>query len=236
MEAKKETHWYAFYVRMHHEKKTAEKLEMLKVVHFLPIQEVIRQWSDRKKKIKQVVIPMLIFICTDEKGRIELLQNLPSLTGCLIDPATRRPAIIRNEEMEKFKFMLDFSDETIRFQSEPLAPGEKVEVIKGSLKGLQGELVELEDHSQVMIRIEHLGYATVEIPVGYVKNYRKEQQDKKRREIATYNFPPFFYWKNTSSRRVLFSSSISVNLSLQGSKSPGISNVSSGEYPNVLSA
>lgn len=71
--------------------------------------------------------------------------------------------------MEKFKFMLDFSDETIRFQSEPLAPGEKVEVIKGSLKGLQGELVELEDHSQVMIRIEHLGYATVEIPVGYVK-------------------------------------------------------------------
>lgn len=81
---------------------------MLKVVHFLPIQEVIRQWSDRKKKIKQVVIPMLIFICTDEKGRIELLQNLPSLTGCLIDPATRRPAIIRNEEMEKFKFMLDF--------------------------------------------------------------------------------------------------------------------------------
>lgn len=142
---------------------------MLKVVHFLPIQEVIRQWSDRKKKIKQVVIPMLIFICTDEKGRIELLQNLPSLTGCLIDPATRRPAIIRNEEMEKFKFMLDFSDETIRFQSEPLAPGEKVEVIKGSLKGLQGELVELEDHSQVMIRIEHLGYATVEIPVGYVK-------------------------------------------------------------------
>lgn len=169
MEARKETHWYAFYVRMHHEKKTAEKLEILKVVHFLPIQEVIRQWSDRKKKIKQVVIPMLIFICTDEKGRIELLQNLPSLTGCLIDPATRRPAIIRNEEMEKFKFMLDFSDETIRFQSEPLAPGEKVEVIKGSLKGLQGELVELEEHSQVMIRIEHLGYATVEVPVGYVK-------------------------------------------------------------------
>lgn len=169
MEARKETHWYAFYVRMHHEKETAEKLEILKVVHFLPIQEVIRQWSDRKKKIKQVVIPMLIFICTDEKGRIELLQNLPSLTGCLIDPATRRPAIIRNEEMEKFKFMLDFSDETIRFQSEPLAPGEKVEVIKGSLKGLQGELVELEEHSQVMIRIEHLGYATVEIPVGYVK-------------------------------------------------------------------
>ena len=130
---------------------------------------MVRQWSDRKKKIKQVVIPMLIFICTDEKGRIELLQNFPSLTGCLIDPATRRPAIIRDKEMEQFKFMLDYSEETVRFQNEPLAPGEQVEVIKGSLKGLQGELVEIGGHSQVMIRIDHLGYATVEIPVGYVK-------------------------------------------------------------------
>lgn len=169
MEEKRERHWYAFYVRMHHEKKTAEKLEMLHVEHFLPIQEVVRQWSDRKKKIKQVVIPMLIFICTDEKGRIELLQNFPSLTGCLIDPATRRPAIIRDKEMEQFKFMLDYSEETVRFQNEPLAPGEQVEVIKGSLKGLQGELVEIGGRSQVMIRIDHLGYATVEIPVGYVK-------------------------------------------------------------------
>lgn len=169
MEEKIERHWYAFYVRMHHEKKTAEKLEMLHVEHFLPIQEVVRQWSDRKKKIKQVVIPMLIFICTDEKGRIELLQNFPSLTGCLIDPVTRRPAIIRDKEMEQFKFMLDYSEETVRFQNEPLAPGEQVEAIKGSLKGLQGELVEIGGHSQVMIRIDHLGYATVEIPVGYVK-------------------------------------------------------------------
>ena len=171
MEEKIERHWYAFYVRMHHEKKTAEKLEMLHVEHFLPIQEVVRQWSDRKKKIKQVVIPMLIFICTDEKGRIELLQNFPSLTGCLIDPATRRPAIIRDKEMEQFKFMLDYSEETVRFQNEPLAPGSCM----------------LEKQLPAVL----------------------------------------CYWKNTSSRRVVFSSSISVRRSLQGSKSPGISKVSS---------
>lgn len=169
MEAKTEVHWYAFYVRMHHEKKTAEKLKMMGVTHFLPVQEVVRQWSDRKKRIRQVVIPMLIFIRTDEKGRLTLLQNLQSLTGCLIDPATRRPAVIRDEEMERFKFMLDYSEETIHFQSELLAPGEKVEVIKGALNGLQGELVELGGHSQVMIRIDHLGYAIVEIPAGYVR-------------------------------------------------------------------
>lgn len=45
-----EIHWYALYVRMHHEKKTAEKFRALGIEHFLPVQEVIRQWSDRKKK------------------------------------------------------------------------------------------------------------------------------------------------------------------------------------------
>lgn len=169
METKKEAHWYAFYVRMHHEKKTAEKLGAYGITHFLPIQEVVRQWSDRKKKIQQVVIPMLIFIRTDEKQRVELLQRIPSLTGCLIDPGTHRPALIRDEEMDRFRFMLDYSENAVRFQHEPLAPGEKVEVIKGPLQSLQGELVELEGHSQVVLRIDHLGYATVEIPVGYVR-------------------------------------------------------------------
>ena len=143
---------------------------MLHVEHFLPIQEVVRQWSDRKKENQAGRNSDVDFLSAQmKKGRIELLQNFPSLTGCLIDPATRRPAIIRDKEMEQFKFMLDYSEETVRFQNEPLAPGEQVEVIKGSLKGLQGELVEIGGHSQVMIRIDHLGYATVEIPVGYVK-------------------------------------------------------------------
>ena len=63
MEEKIERHWYAFYVRMHHEKKTAEKLEMLHVEHFLPIQEVVRQWSDRKKRKRCVPMQRVSVVC-----------------------------------------------------------------------------------------------------------------------------------------------------------------------------
>lgn len=98
-----------------------------------------------------------------------IASKLSVIDGMPDRPCYQTAGIIRNEEMEQFKFMLDYSEETVRFQNEPLAPGEKVEVIKGPLKGLQGELVELAGHSEVMIRIDHLGYATVEIPVGYVK-------------------------------------------------------------------
>lgn len=164
-----EIHWYALYVRMHHEKKTAEKFRALGIEHFLPVQEVIRQWSDRKKKMTIVVIPMLIFVHITEKQRIKILKEIPSVTGTLIDRSTRKPAIIRDSEMDRFMFMLDYSEESIYFSSEPMKPGEDVKVIKGPLNGLIGQLITTNGKTQVTVRLEQLGYAIVEMPVGFVQ-------------------------------------------------------------------
>lgn len=164
-----EIHWYALYVRMHHEKKTAEQFKAIGVEHFLPVQEVVRQWSDRKKKMTVVVIPMLIFVHVTEKQRIELLKQIPALTGTLMDRCTRKPAIIRQEEMDRFIFMLDYSEESIHFSNEPMKPGEDVIVIKGPLNGLVGQLVTLNGKTQITVRLEQLGYATVEMPIGFVQ-------------------------------------------------------------------
>lgn len=164
-----EIHWYALYVRMHHEKKVAEQFKTMGIEHFLPVQEVIRQWSDRKKKVITVVIPMLIFIHATDKQRIELLKQIPSVTGTLMDRCTRRPAIIPQKEMEQFMFMLDYSEESIHFSSEPMRPGEDVKVIKGPLSGLIGQLVNLNGKTHITVQLEQLGYATVEMPIGFVQ-------------------------------------------------------------------
>ena len=169
----KEEHWYALYVRMHHEKKTAARLDELGVTNYLPVQETVRQWSDRKKKLTVVVIPMMIFVRTDEQGRLELIRDFPSITGALIDRSTHRPAVIRDEEMERFRFMLDFSEQTVHFIDKPLAPGDKVKVIKGPLAGLEGELIYLDNKSEIVVRIDQLGSASVEIPGGYVEKLYK---------------------------------------------------------------
>ena len=173
-------HWYAMYVKMHHEKKTAEKLDNMGVRNYLPLQETVKQWSDRKKKVKEVVIPMIIFIRTDEKTRIEVLKSVSSINGTMIDRATRKPAIIRDEEMERFMFMLDYSvmldysEDTVRFISEPLKPGEKVEVVKGPLAGLKGELIDTDGKCQMSVRLNMLGCAMVDMPAGYLKKIENE--------------------------------------------------------------
>lgn len=171
--------WYAMYVRMHHEKKVAEKLGQMGVEHYLPVQEVVRQWSDRRKKLQVVVIPMMIFIRASEQVRLSVMRNIPSVSGCLIDRCTHRPAVIRDEEMQRFRFMLDYSEEAVHFINTPLAPGQKIRVIKGPLAGLDGELTEIDGKSQVMVRIEQLGYASAEMPVGYVEATPEDSPAKK---------------------------------------------------------
>ena len=142
--------WLAAYVRLYHEKKTRDRLTAMGIESFLPVQEEIHQWSDRRKKIERVVIPMMIFVHVDPAERAEVL-TLSSV----------------------FRFMLDYSEEAIEVCSSPLAPGEQVRVIKGPLAGLEGELVTIDGKSKVAVRLDMLGCAHVDMPVGFVERVGK---------------------------------------------------------------
>ena len=83
-----------------------------------------------------------------------------------------QPSEIPALQMNSFKFMLDNSDNQVDFSSNNLQPGEKVRVIKGSLAGLEGELVDIDGKSKIAIRIEHLGCAVVELKASAVEKTR----------------------------------------------------------------
>ena len=104
--------WLVAYVRLHHEKKTAERLTAMNIENFLPVQEEIRQWTYRKKKIKRVVIPMMIFVHVDAAERSQLL-TLSAISRYMVLHGEHTPAVIPDEQMERFKFMLDYSDEAV---------------------------------------------------------------------------------------------------------------------------
>lgn len=79
------------------------------------------------------------------------------------------PAVIPDEQMARFRFMLDYSEEAICMNSSPLARGEKVRVVKGPLTGLVGELVNVDGKSKIAVRLNMLGCACVNMPIGYVE-------------------------------------------------------------------
>lgn len=162
--------WLAAYVKMHHEKKVRDLLTSLGICNFLPVQTEVHQWSDRCKKVEQVLIPMMIFVQVDAEEQRRVI-TLPSVLGYLVLRGEHAPTPIADEQMEHFRFMVDHSETDISFEPLSLEPGEKVRVVKGPLCGLVGELVTVNQRTSIAIRIEQLGCAIVEIASEWVEKY-----------------------------------------------------------------
>ena len=160
--------WLVVCVQSNREKKTYERLSALGFESFLPLQEETRRWSDRSKKVQRVVIPMVVFARIAPSERISVLR-LPSVSRFMVLRGESAPAIIPDAQMERFRFMLDYSEEAICMSYSPLARGKKVRVIKGPLTGLVGELVALDGKNKIAVRLDMLGCACVDMPVGYVE-------------------------------------------------------------------
>jgi len=115
-----------------------------------------------------VLIPMMIFVHVDTEEQRTVLTH-PSVLRYLVLRGEHAPAEIPEEQMNRFRFMLDFSDQPVSFNTAGLQPGEKVKVIKGPLAGLEGEFVTVDGKSNVIVRISHLGCAVVEVNASMVE-------------------------------------------------------------------
>ena len=163
-----ERKWYVAYVRLFHERKTAEKLAAMGIESFVPVREEIHQWSQRKKKVMRVLIPQMIFIHATPKERLEAL-TLASISHYMVLRGEHTPAVIPDRQMQQFMFMVDYSEESIEMYNSPLQPGQSIKVIKGPLAGMEGELMEIEGKSKVIVRLDILGCAGVDMPIGFVE-------------------------------------------------------------------
>ena len=177
--------WLVAYVQSCLEKKTAQRLAAMGIECYLPVQSEIRQWSDRRKRVDRLVIPMMIFVHVTPQER-PLPLSLQAVSRYMVLRGESTPAVIPDEQMDRFRFMLDYSPEAVEMCSAPLAPGDAVKVIKGPLAGLEGELITVNGKNKVAVRLDMLGCAHVDVPIGFVEKKGEEmegQKNKKTKEI-----------------------------------------------------
>lgn len=172
--------WLVAYVQSCLEKKTAQRLAAMGIECYLPVQSEIRQWSDRRKRVDCLVIPMMIFVHVTPQER-PLPLSLQAVSRYMVLRGESTPAVIPDEQMDRFRFMLDYSPEAVEMCSAPLA------VIKGPLAGLEGELITVNGKSKVAVRLDMLGCAHVDVPIGFVEKRGgggiEGQKNKKTKEI-----------------------------------------------------
>ena len=165
-----EKYWYAAYTRVNQEMSIKKRLDALNVENYLPLQEVVRQEPEGRKKVRELLVRGLIFLRTDRRTSFVLLNDYSLNIVYIRDRETRRSLIIPDKQMKDFMFLLDFSDEVIEIVNKELRRGDKVRVIKGPFVGLEGELVRVKGHKRVVVRLEGVvSIATSYIPGSYLE-------------------------------------------------------------------
>ena len=166
-------HWIAVLVQMNTEQKVSTKLSKLGITNYVPTQTEIHQWSDRKKKIERIVIPMVVFVQVDKEIEKSLI-TYSFIYKFISYPGQKEAAIIPDEQMEKLKFMLHNADSNVEVSDSVYEVGEDVEIVRGPLKGFSGELCYFEKGKpKVGIYLELLGYACVSVDINDVKSKNK---------------------------------------------------------------
>lgn len=164
--------WVAVLVQMNCEKKSAEKLKRTGYETYIPIQQEMHRWSDRRKKVDRIVIPMVVFVratLSDEmwlRGQSYILKLL-ALPGS--EEAKRKLATpIPDDQVERLRFLLENAESEVTIVGQ-LKVGDVVRVVSGPLEGLEGVVSEADEKSSIVgILIDGLGYACVKIEKEYL--------------------------------------------------------------------
>ena len=92
--------WFAIYTRPKNEKKVTESLEKMGVEVFCPMITQVKQWSDRKKKVKVPLINSYVFVNIEEKDRNVVFQ-VSGVVRYLF--WLGKPAVIKEYDIEVLK-------------------------------------------------------------------------------------------------------------------------------------
>jgi len=143
--------WYLAYTFPKAEKKVQSKLEATGVESYLPLHEVIRTWSDRKKKLIVPLFPNYIFVYTSEQKRHELFAikafvKYVSFGG--------KPAIVNDSIITSLKSILKENAEVSVIEN--IRVGTFVRITRGPFMGAEGMVINRNGKIRLIVQIDAL--------------------------------------------------------------------------------
>ncbi len=161
-----EPRWYILYIRSRSEKKVMERMLKRNFTAFLPLIKTMRQWSDRKKQVEVPLFNGYIFIKVDptQFAAVRLSEGVVNFVQ-----HEKKHAIISEE---KIFFIKQFIETGLPMEasSENFAAGERVKINFGPLKDCEGELINIKNEKQFIVRLEMINQVLiVNVPASYLE-------------------------------------------------------------------
>ncbi|NOT76646.1 MAG: UpxY family transcription antiterminator [Cyclobacteriaceae bacterium] len=147
--------WFVFYTKSRQEKKVRDVLSKKGFEVFLPMQKVMRQWSDRKKKVEVPLFNSYIFVSVPE-FRISSVLEIPGVAWAIRQEG--KPASLHPKEFEAIIRFIETGLLIEALPADDIEKGEEVEVMDGPMKGLKG-FVSGKGKEKFVVILEALGQA-----------------------------------------------------------------------------
>ena len=156
-------HWYALSTRSRHEKMVRDRLICIGVEPFLPLTRKLNQWSDRKVWTQSPLFSGYCFARFSLANSHAVIQT----PGVVRIVGSVTPELIPDEELA---VVMKMSECERSIEPYPyLTAGDWVEVVRGPLMGLRGQLLRKANHDCLLIRVHLIQQAaTVHIDISEV--------------------------------------------------------------------
>lgn len=143
--------WFAVRVRSNFERATANSLDSRGICCFLPTYKKRRQWSDRVKVIEAPLFSGYLFCLLSEPRFVPILET-PGVVRVVGIGA--KPMPVEPREMEAIRRIVGSGEDAMPWPY--LAAGQRVRVLTGALKDVEGVLTSTDGKDRVVINIELL--------------------------------------------------------------------------------
>ena len=162
--------WYVAHIKNLSGPKIQDRLNELRIKNYLPYWTEVTELCGKVVKKEKPVPINLIFLFTTYNTCLNLINFEPMKLNFMRDFMTKKFMIIPEKQMEDFMFLLNFSDKAIKVINRDLRPGDRVRVIKGDFAGIEGELIRVQGHKRVVVRLKGLvSLATTYIPGSFLE-------------------------------------------------------------------
>jgi transcription antitermination factor NusG len=147
--------WHAIYVKSRTEKKVAELLAVNNIESYAPLVKTMRQWSDRKKMVELPLLNGYVFVKINALEKDAVLQ-VRGAVGYVRSGG--KAAVIKEEEIVRLRQLVELGYQLEAFpMTRDYKPGDKVKISSGSLRGLEGFVVQSKENRDIEILLESIG-------------------------------------------------------------------------------
>lgn len=164
--------WYVARTRyFRQEIKIRDWLDAHQVESFVP---TVRLRTNRRSRggnrsTEKPLAPNLVFLRTTKEIACSFITDKHLPMQYYIDCATHRMMIVPDKEMDDFRRVFDSSIEEGGLIDQPLEVGERVRVKEGSLKGVEGFVLELLGKYYVAVSLLNFLWAKAQVPRAWLE-------------------------------------------------------------------